>query len=746
MSIRYDEKNRTWTIHTRHSAYQMKADRVGTLLHTYYGPETDDEDLSYAIFRMGGTMSGNPYEIGLEDRDYTWDTLPQEISTFGAGDFRITALKVREGHGANVLSLKYDSYRIEAGKYGIPGLPASYDPDGTAETLVMTLKDREAGVTAELLYGVFEQYDVITRALRIINEGDAAVTVEQAGVVDLDLPVGEYDLVTFRGKWAREREVDRRRIVHGVQGVQSVRGSSSAAYNPSAIICSPDANETAGEAWGLAFVYSGEFLLEAEKDALGQNRVVLGIHPDDFSWTLQPGETFHTPEAALTYSDRGFSKLSHAFHDFVRSCIVRGFWKDKRRPVLLNNWEGTYFDFTGEKLISMAKDAKEMGIELFVLDDGWFGKRDDDRSGLGDWVPNEKKLGMTIGELGSRIRALGLLFGIWFEPEAISEDSDLYRAHPDWAVTVPGRKPQLSRYELILDVSREDVQDYLIEQISAVLSESKASYLKWDFNRNISDKYSHALPADRQGEFAHRFVLGTYRILGALEERFPELLIEGCSGGGARFDMGMLCYTPQIWTSDDTDPIERLTIQYGTSMIYPVNTMGAHVSAVPNHQTGRVTPLATRKTAAMSGSFGYELDPNKLTQKEKEQIREDIAVFQDLYETIEHGNYYRLTDISGRFIAWEEVRKDFRRALVNVVYARSEANAMAAYVRLRGLDENLTYRIRLIPGHGEERLSAQEQEVFGGTKIISGAALMNRGLYLPKQYEDYQAWQILIEA
>ncbi|MBP5225096.1 MAG: alpha-galactosidase, partial [Lachnospiraceae bacterium] len=554
------------------------------------------------------------------------------------------------------------------------------------------------------------------------------------------------DLMTFHGKWARERETDRRPVSHGIQAVQSVRGASGAAYNPAAILCAPQTTEDHGEAWGLAFVYSGEFLLEAEKDALGQTRVILGIHPDDFTWTLQPGETFDSPEAVLTYSDAGLSALSHAFHDFTRQCIVRGYWKDRRRPVLLNNWEGTYFDFTGEKLIAMAQEAAALGIELFVLDDGWFGKRDDDRSGLGDWFPNEKKLGMTIGALGEKIRALGLRFGIWFEPEAVSEDSDLYRAHPDWAVTVPGRKPALSRCELILDFSRKDVQDYIIERMTAVIAESGASYLKWDFNRNVCDKYSHALPKEEQGTFAHRFVLGTYRVLRTLTETFPELLIEGCSGGGARFDLGMLCFTPQIWTSDDTDPIERLTIQYGTSFIYPVNTMGAHVSAVPNHQTGRVTPMETRKTTAMSGSFGYELDPAKLTAEEKERIRADIACFKDLYETVEYGDHYRLTDLSGRYVAWEEVRKDRKRALVNLVFTYAEANAPAPLVKLRGLDPDLRYRIRLVTRHGEENLGAKEREIFGGTLTLSGSALMNRGLYLPKQREDYQAWQVLLEA
>ncbi|MBR6322850.1 MAG: alpha-galactosidase, partial [Lachnospiraceae bacterium] len=567
----------------------------------------------------------------------------------------------------------------------------------------------------------------------------------KASPMQLDLTGGDYDMVGFYGKWARERVMERLPLRHGIQSAGSVRGASSHHHNPSAIFCAKDACETHGDCYGISFVYSGEFLLEAERDMIDQTRILLGIHPDNFEWPLEPGESFLTPEVLLTFSDRGFSGITHAFHDFIRKNIVRGPWRDRRRPILINNWEGTYFDFTGDKLVEIAETAAKLGVEMFVMDDGWFGKRDSDFNALGDWEPNEEKLGCTLPELGRRIASLGMKFGIWFEPETISEDSNLYRAHPDWAVAVPGRLPELSRSELILDMSRRDVQDYIIEKMSSVIESAGASYVKWDFNRSVCDKYSHALPAERQGEMAHRFVLGTCRVLEALLVRFPELLIEGCSGGGGRFDCGMLHYAPQIWCSDDTDPIERLTIQYGSSFIYPVNTMGAHVSASPNHQTGRSTPMETRAATAMSGTFGYELDPAKLSEAEKEEIRREIGVFRSFYETLQQGDYYRLTKPgeSGCTV-WEEVRKDGSEAVITAVYDYVKANPAPVYVKLQGLKTDASYRITLVPGHsapGRDTMAAP----FDGESALTGSALMNRGIYIPPYGKEYQSWQIILK-
>lgn len=748
MAILYDEQAKTLTLHTKSSTYQMKIDEIGTLLHTYYGARTDESDMSYAIFRMARGYSGNPHEKGTVDRSYSFDMLPQEISCFGTGDYRITALKVLNEDGSRALRLRFDSYEIREGKYSLPGLPASYDEAGKAQTLIVRMKDTEAKVSVTLYYGVFEENDVITRSVRIRNLSREAKHVLNPGSMSLDFLEGAYDLITFYGKWAMERQPERRRIPHGITAIGSVRGASSPHYNPSAILCEPSATEDYGQAYGMTFMYSGEYLLQVEKDQTEATRVTLGIHPDDFDWTLEYGDTFVTPEVILTYSGEGLSKLSQNFHRFISKHVVRGPWRDRRRPILINNWEGTYFDFNGEKLISIANEAHALGCELFVMDDGWFGKRDDDNSGLGDWYPNERKLGMTLGELGKRITASGMRFGIWFEPETISEDSDLYRAHPDWAIRIPGRAADLSRNELLLDMSRTEVQNYITERMLNVLHSAPISYVKWDFNRHMCDKYSAALPKERQGELAHRFMLGTYRVLDALLTEFPELLIEGCASGGGRFDTGMLYYTPQIWCSDDSEAIERLSIQYGTSFIYPVSTMGAHVSAVPNHQTGRVTPFETRAIVAMSGTFGYELDVNKLTDAEKAEMKREIAVFKAVNGILQRGRYYRLT-VPGNELgvtAWEQVTDDGRTAVVNAVYHYVHANPAPAYVYLKGLDPDVRYRMKLVKGHGGQKLPSDQKLLFDGTMTLTGRTLMNRGIYIPVASKEYQSWQIIIQA
>ena len=747
MSIHYCEKDHTITLQTVHTTYQMKIDDLNTVLHTYYGEKTADDDMSYAIHRIDRSLSGNPAEIAKIDRSYSLDTLPQEYSGFGTGDYRITAARVLHEDGTQALRFRYAGHEIMPGKYSIPGLPAAYDDMCDAMTLALTLKDTEANVTAILYYGVFEQADVITRTVKLINDGPEPKVIHKAASLNLDFIGDDLDMITFYGRWARERTPEREHITHGIHSVGSVRGTSSPHYSPSVVLCDPTADEFTGSAYGVTFVYSCEFELEIEKDMINNTRLVLGIHPDNFAWTLQPGEAFDAPEVILTYSNQGISTMSNQLHRFIRKHIVRGPWRDARRPVLINNWEGTYFDFDGDKLVSIAADAASLGVEMFVLDDGWFGKRDDDNSGLGDWFPNEKKLGCTIEELGKRIKATGVKFGIWFEPEAVSEDSDLYRAHPDWAVTIPGREPNLSRNELILDLSRTDVQDYLIKCMSDVIRAAQIDYVKWDYNRSICDKYTHALPKERQGEMTHRFVLGTYRVLEALLTEFPNLLIEGCSSGGGRFDAGMMYYTPQIWCSDDTDPIERLEIQYGTSFIYPVNTMGAHVSAAPNHQTGRISPLDTRGVVAMSGTFGYELDINKMTAEEKEEVKRQISVFKELYNTIQYGNYYRLTTpFDHTCTVWEEADEDGKRAVVNAVYHTVRANPSPVFVKVKGLKKDAKYTMRLMEAPGTMRpLDKRQQEVFDGRTLYTGQTLMTRGFYIPEYRKEYQAWQIIIE-
>lgn len=722
MSVIYDNKNSLFTLCTRNTMYQMKADCYGVLLHTYYGKKTEITDYSYLITYADHGFAGNPYEAG-NDRTYSLDVLPQEYPTYGSGDYRQSAVKIRTGEGACALELRYVSHEILPGKYTIPGLPAVYTNEGEkADTLVITLKDERDEIYVHLYYGVMEELDIITRTVRVENRGKAPIYLERVMSMCLDNRYGSYDFLTFYGKHEMERQLSRAPIHHGVQSAGSVRGASSHQYNPFVILAEQGSDECVGECWGVSFLYSGDFLAEAELDQMEQTRLLMGIHPDNFRWLLSPGEEFWAPEAAMAYSDKGFEQLSHRYHKTFRNNLCRGKYKNATRPVLLNNWEGTYFDFTGEKLVQMAKNAAEMGIELFVLDDGWFGKRDSDTSGLGDWQVNEKKLGCTLGELSEQIHGLGMKFGIWFEPECVSEDSDLYRAHPDWAFKVPGKRPMRGRYQLVLDYSREEVRAYIFEQMCKVLDSARIEYLKWDFNRSISDIYSAALPAGRQGETAHRYVLGLYEVLEKVGQRYPDILLEGCSGGGGRFDAGMLYYTPQIWCSDDTDAIERLRIQYGTSFAYPVSTVGAHVSASPNHQTGRRTPLHTRATVAMAGTFGYELDPCALSADEKAEIRSQIACFRKYYELIQRGNYYRLTSPMEEraFHAWEFAAVDGSEALVSVVALRIYPNQAPAAIRLRGLDADKYYMLE-------------------GKKYLGGA-LMYGGLPLERPDEEYQSF------
>lgn len=726
MAILVDEKKGLFSLTTKSSLYQMKADEYGVLLHTYYGKKTPIVDYSYLIDRDDRGFSGNPYRLG-ETRDYSLDVMPQEYACFGGGDFRPSALKVRHNGGGNSMDLRYAGYQLCEGKYAIPGLPAVYaNKKEECETLIIKLKDEKEEISVSLYYGVFEEMDLITRAAVIENTGEELFYLERAMSMELDIPYGDHDWITFYGKHEMERQLSRTALHHGIQSVGSTRGASSHQYNPFVILADKDATEEYGECFGASFLYSGDFLAEAEKDQFNQTRLVMGIHPGNFSWKLNPGESFYTPEAALIYSDCGLGALSRKYHKTYRHNLCRGKYKTARRPVLINNWEGTYFDFTGEKLLKMAKEAADLGIELFVMDDGWFGKRDGDFSGLGDWFVNEKKLGCTLGQLSEQIHKLGMKFGIWFEPECVSEDSDLYREHPDWALCLPGRSPMRGRYQLVLDFSRADVRENIFEQMCRVLDHAQVEYVKWDFNRSISDIYSRLLPADRQGEVAHRYVLGLYELLEKLTSRYPEILFEGCSGGGGRFDAGMLYYTPQIWCSDDTDAIERLEIQYGTSFGYPVSAVGSHVSACPNHQTKRVTPLKTRATVAMSGTFGYELDVENLSEDEKAAIREQIREYKKYYDLIQDGDYYRLTtpDHNNSFMIWEFAEAEGKEALVSVVATRQNPNETACRVCLRGLNEDAFYCI-----NGEKML-------------YPGAALMYGGLPLPRAQQPYESWQL----
>ena len=722
MAIFACEKTQTYTIETKNTAYQMKVNEKSVLLHTYYGRRIGAEDLSYAISADMLHAWGTSEFVQGDEYYNRVDVLPQEISCFGNGDFRESALDVRQADGTVGLQPIFVSAQIQKGKHSIPGLPAFYGEEG--ETLIVTLKDRVYDIYVHLYYGVLPEYDLITRSLRVENKTDKSIHLERALSMTLDFEYGTYDMISFYGKWGKERSCQRTRITHMTSALQSTRGASGHLTSPVTVLCTPDTTEDHGEAWGLSFVYSGNFLISAAKCSMDDTRLVMGIHPENFNYEVAPGETFCTPEVAMVYSGEGLGAMSRNFHRAVRNNLCRGEFKNARRPVLINNWEGTYFDFTANKLVSMAEEAAKLGVELFVMDDGWFGKRDTDNSGLGDWVPNETKLGCTLGELAERINRAGLKFGIWFEPECISEDSDLFRAHPDYAFRQPGRVPTLYRHQLILDYSRKEVRDNIYNQLKAVLDSANISYVKWDFNRNITDLYSAELPAGKQGEVFHRYMLGLYELLERITTEYPHVLFESCSGGGGRFDYGMHHYMPQAWTSDDTDPIERLKIQYGTSFAFPVSTMGAHVSAVPNHQSGRITPMKTRSIVAYFGTYGLELDTNKLTDEEKAEITAQIAEFKKHYELIQRGEYYRLIspyDHESLYCVWEVVKADGSEALVASVYKYNEANAAPEIVKLRGLCPEKHYTIN------------------GSERAYLGAALMECGMRLNSYHGDYHA-------
>ena len=691
MSIAYNEAAKTITIQTAETEYQMAIDRYGCLRHVYYGRTVGGEDLRELHRSYDRGFSGSPYRAG-RDRSYSLDTVCQEFSSCGVGDFRVPSLGVQNADGSCCAELRYVGHEIRAGKYSLPGLPAAWDSDGSAETLEITLRDPVTALTVRLLYGVFPERDVIARTAIYENGGAEPIVLEKAGSVCLELPFGNWDLMHFHGRHCLERKPERLPVMNGVQTLGSRRGMSSHEHNPFLILCDRQATEDHGECIGLMYLWSGSFRAEVEREQFGSVRAVMSPGDESFRWTLAPGERFAAPEVLLSRAE-GLTRLSQQFHRMVRENVCRGEYRLAHRPVLINSWEAAYFDIRADRILDLARRAADLGMELFVLDDGWFHGRTDDNAGLGDWFENREKLPEGLDSLIRGIRALGLLFGLWVEPEMVSENSDLYRAHPDWALAVPGRAPMLGRNQLVLDLSRREVQDYIIEAMSGLLERYDISYIKWDFNRSVCDLYSHTLPAERQGETGHRYVLGLYRVLETLTSRFPRVLFEGCSGGGGRFDAGMLYYTPQIWCSDDTDPIERLTIQGGTSYGYPISTMGAHVSASPNHQTGRTTPLQTRGYVAMSGAFGYELDLAKLSEAELEEIRHQIQHFRQDEALLQQGLYYRLDEFTEAqdASAWLFVSEDRSRALLNVVVRSPHANAPLIHLKLKGLDPEARY-------------------------------------------------------
>lgn len=708
-------KDKIFNLETKNTLYQMKVDRFGVLNHLWYGEKTDC-CMDYLLDYPDAGFSGNIYEAENE-RTYSLNTLPQEYSTSGVGDFRISAISVTHEDGSNALDLRVREYQIKKGKYEIPGLPAVYAKEDEAETLEITLKDTATEAEVILKYGVFEKEDVITRSVVVKNSGKTPIVINKVHSMCLDIPYGDWEWMHFYGRHTMERQAERVPVLHGISESSSSRGTSSHHQNPAVLLCEKDCTETNGHCIGAALMYSGGFQAQVEKDQLEQVRLVMGIHPDTFEWTLEAGEAFYTPEVILSCSTTGFAKLSQNFHHIIRNHVCRGTYQLSSRPVLINNWEATYFDFNEEKILNIARQASKLGIDMMVLDDGWFGKRDDDCSGLGDWFVNEKKLNGGLKALVEKINAMGMKFGLWFEPEMVSEDSDLYRNHPDWAIQIPGRKPMRSRYQLVLDMSNPEVVDYLYGVMSAILRENHIEYVKWDMNRSISDWYTATLSRGRQMEMPHRYVLGLYELLEKLTSEFPDVLFEGCSGGGGRFDAGMMYYCPQIWCSDDTDAHERTFIQYGTSFFYPTSTVGSHVSAVPNHQTGRITSIETRGVVAMAGSFGYELDLNQLSEEEKTVVAKQVTHYKEYQSLIYNGDYYRLANpFEDGMSAWSWISEDKKTILVQGVLFRAKPNVLRKTLRLMGLEAKKNYKI------------AGTEEVYTGVALMSGGVLLQRAV------------------
>lgn len=715
----FDAETGLFHLQTRNMSYIFQV-LHGYPAHLYWGRKISEPSNPARLLQRIERSSFCPNPVP-GDRTISLDTLPQEYPGYGSSDLRNPAYAVGLPNGTTVTELQYESHAIVQGKPALEGLPAVYaEQESEAQTLIITLADKLAGLTVELSYTVFEAFDAVIRSARITNTSSDVVQLTRALSASVDLPHDRFDMLQLSGAWARERYVHKRALTPGLQAIESRRGSSSHMNNPFFALLSEGATEDHGDVYGFSLVYSGSFSAGVEVDQFHTSRAFIGINPFDFSWRLEAGESFQTPETVMVYSGNGLGAMSRTYHELYRTRLCRGAFRDAVRPILVNNWEATYFNFNADKIESIAKAGSELGIELFVLDDGWFGRRDSDNSSLGDWVVDAKKLPRGLEDLAERVRSHGLEFGLWFEPEMVSPDSDLYRAHPDWCLHVPGRRRSEGRQQLILDLSRTDVQDYIIEAVSSVLRSAPITYVKWDMNRNMSEIGSALLPPERQRETAHRYMLGLYRVLEQITSAFPQVLFESCSGGGGRFDPGMLYYMPQTWTSDNSDAISRLRIQYGTSIVYPISTMGAHVSAVPNHQVGRNTPLKTRGDVAMSGNFGYELDLTVFTDEEKEEVKRQVALVKEVRELVQYGSFYRLlSPFEGNETAWMFVSPDQREALVVHVAVLSEANPPLSRLKLKGLSADLSY------------------EWLGTGEVVGGDELMFAGIVKPLPHGDY---------
>ena len=693
MPIIYNEKTREFHLYNQEISYIIKIldnDQPGQL---YYGKRLiHREDFSHLFEYAMRDMSPYAFE---GNSTFSLENIKQEYPTFGCGDMRFPAYEIERENGSHVVEFVYKEHKIYNGKPKLEGLPATYvESDDEAQTLELVLEDTSINTRIVLLYTIYEAFPVIARSVRFECDSDEKITLLSAMSACVDLPDKDYEMIDLAGVWARERHVRRHKLDYGIQSIYSMRGCSSYQFNPFLALARENADEFQGQVYGFSLVYSGNFLAQTEVDNYDTARVLMGIHPNGFKWTLGKGESFQTPEMVMVYSEAGLNGMSQTFHKLYRTRLARGTWRDKVRPILINSWEAFYFDFDAPKLLGLADAATDLGMELFVLDDGWFGKRDDSTSSLGDWYPNEEKLKGTLKELAEKINAKGLKFGLWIEPEMTNKDSDLYRAHPDWLLAEQGKRICHSRTQYVLDFSKKEVREYIGDMLENLLAEVPVSYIKWDMNRTFSEVFSNGNDREYQGKVCHKYILGVYELYERLTSRFPHVLFESCASGGARFDPGMLYYAPQGWTSDDTDAIERLKIQYGTSMVYPVSCMGSHVSASPNHQTNRVTPIETRADVAYFGTFGYELDLLKLGEEDKAEIRRQIAFMKEKRDLIQKGTFYRLkSPFEGNETAWMIVSEDQKKALVGYYRVMQPVNVGFKRLKLKGLKEDTCYKV-----------------------------------------------------
>lgn len=719
MNIQVNASNRLFHLQTKHTSYVFHVIEDGSLGQLYYGPKIPFKD-DYANLNTREEHDCTNTRTD-EDVEFQAELLKQEYAGLGKGDYRYPAFQITYPNGSRTSEFQYRDYELKDGKERLTGLPSTFADDSN-DSQTLTVKLADGDLELQLHYTVFADEDVIVRSATFINHGKT-VFLNRALSAQLDLPDANYDFIQFAGSWSRERHLHRSHLRPGTQSISSLRTASSHQENPFFMLARPHTDNNQGAVFGFNFVYSGNFLDSVEVDQFDTTRVLIGINPDEFGWKLNSGDSFQTPEVIFSYTDNGFNALSQQLGAFYAQHLINPHFAHQERPILINNWEATFMDFTEDKLMPIVERAKELGIEMFVLDDGWFGHRDDDRSSLGDWFVDEKKFNHGIAGFAKRVHDLDMKFGLWFEPEMISIDSKLYQTHPEWMIKTPGRGQTPGRHQFVLDMSRQEVVDYLFGLMSHIIQDAKLDYIKWDMNRNITEMYGADLPADQQLEFSHRYILGVYDLYDRLTKAFPDVLFESCASGGGRFDLGMMYYAPQAWCSDDTDAIERIKIQDGTSYGYTPSMWGAHVSAVPNDQVGRLTSIDMRAKVAYFGAFGYELDVTELSDEEQATIKQQVAFYKQYRKLFQFGTFYRLEtpDTSDNVYGWETVSPDKQTAIGMRYQILNGANP--AYIRyyFKGLDPERRYTVN------------------DGSEVFSGAELMNAGYFVPRVMNRLQS-------